>query len=192
MMWRVLAFIVALAVSAMAHPHVFADVNVVAEFGPGGFTGIKNHWVYDELYSAAMAASMGYDGKAFSKEANEKLKAAILGPLQESNYYNYVQIEADFLKAEGVKNFKATMKDGKLVLDFTVKFTVPVTADYTMLVIVVSDPTNYIQMTTDMENADVNAPDGLDIEFFADGLNGLTLFRAFRSDIQGLFLRFKK
>ena len=191
-MRRVLAFIVALAVSAMAHPHVFADVSVVAEFGPGGFTGIKNHWVYDELYSAAMAASMGYDGKAFSKEANEKLKAAILGPLQESNYYNYIQIEADFLKAEGVKNFKATMKDGKLVLDFTVKFTVPVTADYTMLVIVVSDPTNYIQMTTDMENADVNAPDGLDIEFFADGLNGLTLFRAFRSDIQGLFLRFKK
>ena len=191
-MRRVLAFIVALAVSAMAHPHVFADVSVVAEFGPGGFTGIKNHWVYDELYSAAMAASMGYDGKAFSKEANEKLKAAILGPLQESNFYNYIQIEADFLKAEGVKNFKATMKDGKLVLDFTVKFTVPVTADYTMLVIVVSDPTNYIQMTTDMENADVNAPDGLDIEFFADGLNGLTLFRAFRSDIQGLFLRFKK
>ena len=176
----------------MAHPHVFADVSVVAEFDQGGFSGIKNHWVYDELYSAAMAASMGYDGKAFSKEANEKLKAAILGPLQESNYYNYVQIEADFLKAEGVKNFKATMKDGKLVLDFTVKFTVPVTADYTMLVIVVSDPTNYIQMTTDMENADVNAPDGLDIEFFADGLNGLTLFRAFRSDIQGLFLRFKK
>ena len=191
-MRRVLAFIVALAVSAMAHPHVFADVNVVAEFGPGGFTGIKNHWVYDELYSAAMAASMGYDGKAFFFFSNEKLKAAILGPLQESNYYNYVQIEADFLKAEGVKNFKATMKDGKLVLDFTVKFTVPVTADYTMLVIVVSDPTNYIQMTTDMENADVNAPDGLDIEFFADGLNGLTLFRAFRSDIQGLFLRFKK
>ena len=191
-MRRVLAFIVALAVSAMAHPHVFADVSVVAEFGPGGFTGIKNHWDYDELYSAAMAASMGYDGKAFSKEANEKLKAAILGPLQESNFYNYIQIEADFLKAEGVKNFKATMKDGKLVLDFTVKFTVPVTADYTMLVIVVSDPTNYIQMTTDMENADVNAPDGLDIEFFADGLNGLTLFRAFRSDIQGLFLRFKK
>ena len=74
-MRRVLAFIVALAVSAMAHPHVFADVSVVAEFDQGGFSGIKNHWVYDELYSAAMAASMGYDGKAFSKEANEKLSA---------------------------------------------------------------------------------------------------------------------
>ena len=57
-MRRVLAFIVALAVSAMAHPHVFADVSVVAEFDQGGFSGIKNHWVYDELYSAAMAASM--------------------------------------------------------------------------------------------------------------------------------------
>ena len=34
-MRRVLAFIVALAVSAMAHPHVFADVSVVAEFDQG-------------------------------------------------------------------------------------------------------------------------------------------------------------
>lgn len=191
-MRRVLALLLALAVSAVAHPHVFADVGVVAEFGPGGFIGVRNHWVYDEIYSAAMASSMGYDGKGFSAAVGEQLKAAILGPLKEKNYYNYMQLEADFLKAEGIKNFKAAMKDGRLVLDFTVLFTVPVTADYTMLVIVVADPTNYIQMTTDMENADVSAPDGMDVEFFADGLNGLTLFRAFRSEIQGLFLRFKK
>ena len=47
-------------------------------------------------------------------------------------------------------------------------------------------------MTTDMENADVDAPDAMDVEFFPDNLKGLTLFRAFMSDTEGLFLRFKK
>jgi hypothetical protein len=61
-----------------------------------------------------------------------------------------------------------------------------------MLVIAVADPSNYIQVTTDMENADVDGPESLDIEFFNDGLQGLTLFRAFQSDIEGLYLRFKK
>ena len=75
---------------------------------------------------------------------------------------------------------------------FAAKFEIPVTADYTMFVVVVSDPTNYIQMTTDMENADVDAPDELDVDFFDDGLDGLVLFRSFVFAPQGLFLRFKK
>ena len=47
-------------------------------------------------------------------------------------------------------------------------------------------------MTADMENADVDAPDAIDVEFFDDGLEGLTMFRAFVFAPQGLFLRFKK
>ena len=188
-----LIFFLFFAVSANAHPHVFADVGVVAEFDQGGFIGIRNHWVYDEMYSAAMASSVGYSGAGdFTAEQNKRLEAAIMGPIEGKNFFNYVQVEASFLKAEGVKGFKAAMKNGKLVLDFVVKFSVPVASDYVMLVIVVSDPTNYIQMTTDMENADVSAPKGLEVEFFADGLEGLTLFRGFRSEIQGLYLRFKR
>lgn len=189
----VLFCLLSFAVSAYAHPHVFADVGVVAEFDQGGFVGIRNHWVYDEMYSSALVSSAGHSGGgSFSDRESEWLKAAILGPIAEKNYYNYVQAEASFLKAEGIRNFKASMKGGKLVLDFLVAFSVPVVSDYTMLVIVVSDPTNYIQMTTDMENADVSAPKGLEVEFFADGLEGLTLFRGFRSEIQGLYLRFKR
>ena len=188
-----LIFLLFLAVSANAHPPVYADVGVVAEFDQGGFVGIRNHWVYDEMYSTAMASSAGHSGAgAFTAKEVEWLKAAILGPIQEKNYFNYVQVEASFLKAEGVKDFKASMKNGKLVLDFVVTFSVPAASDYVMLVIVVSDPTNYVQMTTDMEKADVSAPKGLEVEFFADGLEGLTLFRGFRSEIQGLYLRFKR
>ena len=97
-----------------------------------------------------------------------------------------------FLKVQELKNFRATFKNNRLILDFDTKFSVPVQADYTMLVVAVADPTNYIQITTDMEKADVDAPDAIEVEFFNDALSGLTLFRAFRSDIEGLYLRFKK
>lgn len=185
--------LVGLAVMAEAHPHVFADVAIKAVFSQNGFTGVQNQWIFDEVYSAAMLASADADGdgKITGKETDE-MKALVLGPLQQSNYYNYVMVETKFLQAGKIEGFSAKMKNGKLVLDFKVTFSVPVTSDYTMLVIVVSDQTNYIQMTTDMENADVDAPDGLDVEFFPDEVRGLTLFRGFRSDTEGLFLRFKK
>ena len=178
---------------AEAHPHVFADVTVKAVFDQNGFTGVQNQWAFDEVYSTAMVASADADGdgKITGKEA-DRMKTLVLGPLEQNNYYNYVQFGTKFLRAEKIENFSVKMKNGKMVLDFKVAFSVPATSDYTMLVVVVSDITNYIQMTTDMENADVDAPDAMDVEFFPDNLKGLTLFRAFMSDTEGLFLRFKK
>lgn len=185
--------LVGFVVMAEAHPHVFADVSIKALFSQDAFTGVQNHWVFDEVYSAAMVASADADGdgKITGKEANE-IKKLVLDPLKQSGYFNYVTVESKFAPAQKIEGFSAAMKNGKLVLDFKVAYSIPATSDYTMLVIVVSDQTNYIQMTTDMENADVDAPDGLDVEFFPDEVRGLTLFRAFRSDTEGLFLRYKK
>ena len=78
------------------------------------------------------------------------------------------------------------------MLDFVSEFSMPVGPDWTMLVVVVSDPSNYIQMTSDMENAEVDSPATIEVEYFSDALDGLTLFRAFRSEIEGLYLRYKK
>ena len=189
----ILMLLVGFVVMAEAHPHVFADVSIKALFSQDAFTGVQNHWVFDEVYSAAMVASADADGdgKITGKEANE-IKKLVLDPLKQSGYFNYVTVESKFAPAKKIEGFSATVKNGKLVLDFKVAYSIPATSDYTMLVIVVSDQTNYIQMTTDMENADVDAPDGLDVEFFPDEVRGLTLFRAFRSDTEGLFLRYKK
>lgn len=183
-----------LAATAFAHPHVFVDAKVQALFDEKGFSGIKNHWVYDEIYSAAMVASVDSDGdgKLSAQEEGEKLKGLILGELAGSNYFNYVQSGADFLRAGSIQKFKASVANRKLVLDFVVPFSVPVGADYSMLVAVVADPTNYVQVTCDMEAAEVSAPASIDVEYFGDSLEGLTLFRAFLSYVEGLYLRFKK
>ena len=187
------SLVAVLAVQAFAHPHVFADVKVKVLYDATGFVGVENRWSYDEIYSAAMLSSVDNNGDGkISADEQPPLQTAILGPIEKNNYYNYVQAGSDFLKARKIRNFKASMVKGKLVLDFVVDFSMPATADWTMLVVVVADPTNYIQMTSDMENADVDAPKSQEVEYFADALDGLSLFKAFRSEIEGLYLRFKK
>ena len=96
------------------------------------------------------------------------------------------------MAAKSIRDFKASVKNGRLVLDFVVPFTAPVEADYSLLVIVVADPSNYVQVTADMENADVSAPGSIDVEYFSDSLEGLSLFKAFLPYVEGLYLRFKK
>ena len=172
---------------------MFADVTYSALFDGNGFIGVRNHWNYDQIYSTAMIASADKDGDGkLSPTESVWLMHAILDPLASSNYYNYVVAGSDFLDAGGIKDFKVNIKDGRIYLDFVVTFAVHATGDYSVLVIVVDDLTNYIQMTKDMDNCDAEAPDEMDVEFFSDGLDGLTLFNGVRSDVQGLYVRFKK
>lgn len=178
---------------AFAHPHVFVDASVIVQFNENGLTGVKNRWVYDELYSTAMMSSVDADKDGVLSNAEiQQLQKNTIGQFADNNYYNYVVLGSSFLKAEKVSNFTAKYEKKRLVLEFEVGFTAGVKKDYTMLVVVVSDPSNYILMTTDMENADVDAPESLDVDFFNDDLKGLTLFRAFKSKIEGLYLRYKK
>ncbi len=188
-----LVLVSVLAAQVFAHPHVFADVTVKILYDQAGFCGIRNHWVFDEIYSAGMVASVDKNGDGkLSPDEGAGLEPAVLGPIERNNYYNYVQAGADFLKVSRIKDFKASLSKGKLVLDFVTEFSKPAESDWTMLVVVVADPTNYIQMTTDMENAVVDAPKTIEVEYFSDALEGLTLFKAFRSEIEGLYLRYKK
>ena len=182
-----------LAAQAFAHPHVFADVKVKVVYDAKGFAGIENRWVYDEIYSAAMASSADKDNDGkFSADESQDLQTSILGPIEKNNYFNYVLAGSAFLKASRVRDFKASLVKGKLTLDFVVDFSMPAKGDWTMLVVAVADPTNYIQMTADMENAEVKSPESLEVEFFSDALEGLTMFKAFRPEIEGLYLRYKK
>lgn len=192
-MRRFFLFLILLATMSWAHPHVFADVTVQAVFDETGFIGVQNHWEYDEIYGTSMfAAADANDDGSLSKKELESLKIAVLDPLAKQNYYNYVLSGTNFLPALNVENFQATKKNGKLVLDFLIRFSVPVSNEYKFLVIVVDDPSNYIQVTSDMGNSDAKAPDAIDVEYYDDSLEGLTMMKSFRSDVEGLYVRFKK
>jgi len=187
-----IAFIL-LATMAWAHPHVFADVTVQAVFDESGLVGIQNHWEYDEVYGTSMFAAADVDKNGVLSE-NElmTMKGAILAPMAENNYYNYLLYKSDFLNAKGIKNFQAKTQNGKLVLDYLVRFDIPAASDYTFFVVVVTDPVNYISITADMEKSGAKAPDAMEVEYYDDSLEGLTMLASFRADLEGLFVRFKK
>jgi ABC-type uncharacterized transport system substrate-binding protein len=177
----------------MAHPHVFVDATVKVLFNEGGLSGVENRWVYDEVYSTATIASVDADGDGkLSAKEGDALRPIVFGEASKANYFNYIQCGSEFLKVEKIRSFKASVENRRLVLDFVLDFTVPVTNDYTLLVLVVADPSNYVQVTTDMENAEASAPESIDVEYFSDSLEGLSLFKAFLSYVEGLYLRFKQ
>ena len=181
------------ATTVLAHPHVFVDANIKVLFDEKGLSGVHNHWVYDEIYSKSIIASVDQDNDGkLSPQESENLKPKIFADLVKANYFNYIQCGSNFLPAKGIRTFKASVQNQRLVLDFTVSFSAAISNDYTLLVIVVADPSNYVQVTADMEKADVEAPGTIDVEYFSDSLEGLSLFRAFLSYVEGLYLRYKK
>lgn len=185
--------LVFLTTMSWAHPHVFADVTVQAVFDEMGLIGIQNHWEYDEVYGTSMFAAADEDGNGTLSDKELKfLKDAILGPLASQNYYNYVLNLSKFIPAGDVEKFQAKKKNGKLILDYLVRFSIPVSKEYNFFVVVVADPSYYIKVTTDMEKSGAQAPDVIEVEYYDDSLEGLTMMKTFRSDVDGLYVRFKK
>ena len=178
---------------ANAHSDLYADVKINAVFDEKGFVGVQNIWSFDEVYSREMLAVADEDGDGrFSLNESELLKNEVLAPFMEADCFNHVLSGANFLRAKGIEKFSAKNKDGRLVLDFLVAYpVVPAISEYSMLVIAVWDPLHNILMTVDMDDSGVKNRT-LDVEYFADKLDGLTLFRGFSADAEGLFVRFKK
>lgn len=191
--YRSIIVIVTLAISAIAHPEVAASVVIHAIFDENGFKGVQNHWAYEEEYSEKTfdMADENKDGQLSPKELKD-LQTMLFTEIQNSNYHNYVLLNTKFLSSQGPSDFTAQMQHGQLVVDFMLPMAVPAKDDYTMITIVVSDPSNYILLSTNMEKSGVTAPKSINVEYFNDNLKGLTLFSAFQSNVEGLFIRFKK
>lgn len=189
----VLCSVLAACSMAFAHDDVKADVRFEALFDSTGFVGVRNHWTFDKEYSAQAISEVDVDGNGVP-EGKEipLLQKLIVDTLLKVNYNNYVLSGAHFLEAKGISDFKASLKSGRLTLDFTVDFSEPVTKDYTMLVIVVYDTHSKIMMDVDTDGAKVKYPKNLDVEYFPDWLKGLTMLKAFDSSVRGLFLRYRK
>lgn len=178
---------------SFAHDVMSADVSFEVLFDENGLSGVRNHWVFNEEYSAHAVYDVDLNGNGLLDiEEEPLLQKSIVDTLLTANYNNYVLSGARFLEARGVSDFSAKMKSGRLSLDFTVLFSEPAVVDYTMLVVVVSDVHSKIMMDVDTDAAKVLFPKNLDVEYFPDWLKGITMLKAFDSSVRGLFLRFRK
>jgi len=180
---------------AIAHPHVFIDAKVDMVFDNHEFVGVQNRWEFDLIYSQAMIAAADKNNNGKFETAELKLyEEQIVEAAKEYSRFNYIGDGTHFFSPKEAKNIKASVSaEGKLVVEFLNTFHIPSNPnDYTMLVLAVTDPTNYILITVDMEKSEINAPDAMDVEYFVDALDGLTLFKNFSGNVKGLYVRYQK
>lgn len=189
---KILLWVVLLNALVFAHSTVMVEVGFSAVFDETGFSGVRNHWVYDEESSREILyKAFGVDSLPNDTLASQIVFDNIFEKASEKNYYCYVLNGAEFVPATGVSSFKVTYKAKKIVLDFIVNFSIPARDEYTMIVAVVSDQTNAIMMDLITDKVGASFPKSLDVEYFYDFVHGMTMMKAFRSEVEGLFLRFR-
>ncbi len=192
---RIFGIIGVLAGMALAHPHVFIDANVNLVFDENSFVGVQNKWTFDLIYSQAMIAAgdKNKNGK-FEPDELPLYQEQIIDAAKQYSRFNYVGDGSVFYSPKESKNLKVSVNAaGRLVVEFLNTFYIPAQSeDYTMLVIATTDPTNYILITTDVDNSQIQAPAAIDVEYFVDSLSDLTQFKNFSSSVKGIYVRFQK
>jgi ABC-type uncharacterized transport system substrate-binding protein len=116
---------------AAAHPHVWVKTTSELVYGKdGSVTGIRHHWVFDEMFAAF--ALQGVESKEkgkFSREELAPLAKVNVESLKEFRYFTFAT--ADGNKAEltdPAPDYWLDYKDSILTLNFTLPFKTPVKA----------------------------------------------------------------
>jgi ABC-type uncharacterized transport system substrate-binding protein len=92
----------------LAHPHVFVDCSLTLVFDEKGFAGIRNRWVFDEMFSGMMFHDFDKD-KDFSLNPQEvaAIKTGAFSNLKNFNYFNHLKIGDQPFAVKFVKDFHA-------------------------------------------------------------------------------------
>jgi ABC-type uncharacterized transport system substrate-binding protein len=133
--------------AARAHPHVWVTVRCELLYAPdGSTTGIRYHWVFDDMFSAF--AVQGLEGKEKGKLTREQLAPVAkdnLEPLKDDDYFTYVTADGTkVLLADPLPDYWLDYKDELLTLNFTLPFKQAVKAKD--LKIEIYDPTYFIAL----------------------------------------------
>ncbi len=143
----------AFALPARAHPHVWVTTTSELVYAPdGSVTGIRQHWTFDDMYSAF--AVQGLEGKEkgkFSRAELAPLAKTNVESLKEYAYFTYAT--ADGKKApfaEPLPDYALDYKDAILTLNLTLPFKQPVKAKD--LKIEIYDPSYFIAFELAKEN----------------------------------------
>jgi ABC-type uncharacterized transport system substrate-binding protein len=128
-----------------AHPHVWIECQITAEFDAQGLTGFRQHWVLDEMFSASMLPQFDLDkDRVISAEENMLAKREAFDNLKEYSYFTHVRIDGKPFKVQFVKEFRCTLDAAnRLVYEFFVPCTVRATSELKTITLGIYDSSFY-------------------------------------------------
>ena len=140
-----IGMLAAAAEPAAAHPHVWVEAATTILFDKAGLvTGVRNDWVFDEMYSAFAVQGLEKDGKLATVKDLASLAKTNVESLAEYDYFTYAK--ADGHKVTFGKPFDYSLEeraDKRVVLHFTLPTLTP-TKTGRWMSMQVYDPTYFV------------------------------------------------
>jgi len=133
---------------AAAHPHVWVTATSEPVYAPdGSVTGIRQHWAFDDMYSAFALQGLASKEKGkFTREELAPLAKVNMQQLKESAYFSYATVDGKKTPfADPLPGYGLDYKNEILTLNFTLPFKQPVKAKD--LTIELYDPTYFVAFT---------------------------------------------
>ncbi len=141
------------ATSVYSHPHIFIDSAVTIVFNKDTLSGVKTHWIFDEMYSAMLIKD--YDSNqdgAFTQDEIDKLEEEAFSNISQFHYFTYVVLDGKKFDKINVKDFSATIENDCVVYTFFIICDIKPTDSYKKLKIAMYDETYYSDIALVEEN----------------------------------------
>lgn len=115
------------AAAAEAHPHIWIRATATMQFEGGKITGIRHEWMFDDFFSNALISDFDKNkNKQFDPDEVKELEANAFVALKEFGFFTHVRVAGKAVTIETTRDFAPSIKDGKVVYNFTAVLPQPV------------------------------------------------------------------
>ena len=176
----------------ISHPHVFIAQETTIVFDKKGLSGFKIHWTFDDMFSVMISDDFDADKNGdLDKKEVSTIKEKAFGYIGSYGYYTQIKIEGKPFEVKFVKEFNATLANGKLIYEFFIPCHVQAIKNPKQIVISPYDPEYYSAIYfPDKKNLFFKNTDSFEIEskterdmstlIYYDTVNPLAIFLTFR------------
>lgn len=136
----------AMATPALAHPHVWVNVETEILHDPHGVIGFRHHWTFDEFYTsfALQGLDKNNDGQ-YDREELKELTEINITSLKEFGFFTFPQLGIHEVARLEPKDYWLEHKNNMLTLHFTLPLKDPVPkAKLKDFHFAIYDPTFYV------------------------------------------------
>ncbi len=127
-----------------SHPHVFIAQETKIIFDENGLAGFKIHWTFDEMFSVMISEDFDEDKNGrLDKREIAIIKEKAFGYIAPHNYYIQLKIDGKPFPVKFIKDFNATLNNGKLSYEFFIPCHVTAVKTAKKIVLSPYDPEYY-------------------------------------------------
>lgn len=143
------AFLLLASAPLRAHPHVFVDNAVSFVFSPRGLSGVRVHWLFDDMFGTMILEDFDLDKDgALSPGEVAAVKAGAFDNLVNFDYFTFVEVDGEPRRVRAVRDFRAGLQGGRLFYEFFVPCEVPAAGREHSVLLSVHDPEYYAEIYT--------------------------------------------